>query len=309
MPFQVSANQCNTSCTSGQINCCLTSNPCLNGGTCVPLRSYGIHRYTCNCAPKYHGERCEILDCSQGYHGKLCDKPMKSCKDVASKGSRSTPSPGIYTILDNNFKPFQVFCDFEQAILTSWSWTLVQSYALHENQNFLWTSLREDAPKMPKNPNWLLHRLGKPEMSSIREQSTKWRITCCHDTADGVDYQDYVRGSISEVDLLDFEGKQCVTVDYINIRGQSCRNCTAYVFQKVATFHFPSNKGECDFQTTGFKDCPKIGLRKFESNFGFYGCANELHRCSASPNATTQIWFGAEKALPAWPIDTEHMVD
>ncbi|CAB4026225.1 Hypothetical predicted protein [Paramuricea clavata] len=133
-------------------------------------------------------------------------------------------------------------------------------------------------------------------MQSIRSESTKWRITCCYDTTDDVNHRDYVRGSLSEVDLLHFNGEECVKVDHISVRGQSCRNCTAYAFQKDAIFHFPSKKGNCEFQTNDYKNCSANetnGIMKFESNFGFYGCANAQHHCSANVNATTQTWFGA----------------
>jgi hypothetical protein len=262
----------------------------------VPLRSHNIHRYTCKCPLHYRGERCDILECASGYSGNLCERKIKSCKDVANVSS-FPPSPGIYTILDKFSNPFKVFCDFEKNNSTTWSWTLVQSYALYENDKFLWTSFLKNSPKSKEKQNWSLYRLSKPRMQSIRSESTKWRITCCYDTTDDANHRDYVRGSLSEVDLLHFNHRgECVKVDYISVRGQSCRNCTAYAFQKSAIFHFPSQKGNCEFQTHDYKDCSANKtnvIKKFESNFGFYGCANAQHHCSANVNATTQTWFGA----------------
>ena len=289
---QSSVNPCRETCPSSFINCCLTSNPCFNGGTCVALISHNIQRYACKCPLHYGGDRCEILDCAPGYSGNFCQHEMKSCKDIARANASSTP--GIYTMLDRRSDPFEVFCDFENDNSTIWSWTLVQSYAFHKNSDFLWTSFTTDSPKRKNRPNWSFYRVGQRRMQSIRDKSTKWRITCSYDTTDGVDDRDYVRGSFSEIDMLQFHGEECVKVEYISVRGRSCSNCTAYAFQKTAIFHFPSNKGNCEFQTTDYKSCPNENrLLKFESNFGFYGCANEQHLCSADLYATTQTWFGA----------------
>ena len=297
--FQISEKKCGETCTSPPINCCVTSTPCLHGGTCAPLQSEHPRGYTCQCPLHYRGDRCETLDCASGYAGNLCEHTMKSCKDVA-KASSIQPRPKIYTILDDNLNPFKVFCDFEKQNSAIWSWTLVQSYELYENHRFLWSSLLKDVSKQKHRPNWHLHRHGRSRMLSVRNESTKWRITCSYNTTNGVDYRDYVQGSFSTIDLLHFDGAKCVKVDYISIRGQNCSNCTAFAFQKVAIFHFPSNRGNCEFQLDHYKDCTPSEthkLKKFESNFGFYGCANEEHRCSAHPNATTQTWFGASESM------------
>ena len=38
-------------------NVCLTTRPCLNGGTCVPAA--GSSQYTCQCLPNYLGQNCQ----------------------------------------------------------------------------------------------------------------------------------------------------------------------------------------------------------------------------------------------------------
>ena len=265
--FQTSVNRCEKICPSSPINCCLTSSPCFNGGTCVPtIGPNNIQRYTCKCPQYYHGYRCEI--------------PIKSCKDVtAARASTFPPSPGKYAILDYNSNPFNVFCDFDNhnSTIAVWAWTLVQSYALREK--FLWKPFQRESPKDSERPNWSLYRISKQRMQSIRNESTKWRVTCCYDTTYSVDYRDYVRGTFSNIDILDYYGDGCVKVDYISVRDQSCSNCTAYALQKSAIFNFPRNKGNCDLRTTNFKACPSLEqwLSKFETNFGYYGCANVEH--------------------------------
>ncbi|XP_028391151.1 sushi, von Willebrand factor type A, EGF and pentraxin domain-containing protein 1-like [Dendronephthya gigantea] len=287
----ISENHCEAGCTS-RINCCLISTPCYNGGTCVP---HSTLRFTCKCPLHYRGDRCEILDCAPGYAGENCEREIKSCKDVATS-SGILPLSRIYTILDSFLKTFEVFCDFEndsQSVL--WSWTLVQSYAFYENGKFRWASFLREDPPIINEKNWHLFRLGKTRMESLRKESTKWRVTCCYDTTDGVDYRDYVRASFSEVDPLVFDGEECVRVDHISVRGQQCKNCTAYAFQKNAMFHFRAFNSQCEFKTTGYKQClnERKSHKTIESNFGFYSCANEEHSCSAHMNATTQTWFGA----------------
>ena len=224
--------------------------------------------------------------CNPGYRGPDCDQPIRSCRGYGN-GSRIS---GNYTVLDVNHNTFQVFCDFDKnATIT---WTLIQSYSLHNNEIFKSSSFNEDSPHNQNNPSWSRYRLSKSRMESIQQDSTKWRATCRYET-DGVLYTDYLRVSKAELDILTNIGAQCVNVEYINVRGQNCTGCTAYIRQTPSQIlHFLSKNsidfGQCNFKPFGEQVC------KNRYYFGHYYCTNSEHRCSSSSETTTQNWLGAE---------------
>ena len=189
-------------------------------------------------------------------------------------------------MLDFENKPFNVFCDFNAN--NSKTWTLIQSY--QENKKYLfWRQFSLDYPLNENNPSWSEYRLSKGRMKSIERDSIKWRFTCCYN-ADGVIYTDYAQGKKVEINILDFNGGgRCVKMEYINVLGRACRNCTAYWIQDTSVpFHFNPESFQatkCDFNPTGPLEC-------HEDYFGVYDCQNTQHRCSSSNVATTQTWFG-----------------
>ena len=94
-----------------------------------------------------------------------------------------------------------------------------------------------------------------------------------------------------ELDILTFNGGgECVNVEYINIRGQSCTACAAKFWQGPAQIlHTDSSiRHHCIFKFQESLGCRGLG----EDNFGWYKCINKQHRCSSSDEATTQTWFG-----------------
>ena len=258
------------------VNCCKTSNPFLNGGTCLLSSPNARKRFRCNCANGYTGERCE--------------HPIRSCRGY-SNGRRV---PGNYTVMSVYNKPFIVFCDFDRN--SNMTWTLIQSYSLENNQLFRSLPFYIDSPQNWNNPSWLQYRLSNSRMQFIQQDSKKWRLTCQYET-DGVVYTDYVRLLNSKLDILTYRGVAsgtCVQVEYINIRGYNCTNCTAIGWQMDGMiFHFDNFGGgninvRCDFKLAEPVACGD------QDHFGFYGCVNPKHRCSSSPQATTQTWFGGE---------------
>ena len=44
------------------INLCVTSNPCLNNGSCITITSSNLSSVMCSCAGPYNGDHCEIFD-------------------------------------------------------------------------------------------------------------------------------------------------------------------------------------------------------------------------------------------------------
>ena len=225
--------------------------------------------------------------CNPGYRGPHCDKPIRSCRGYGN-GSRVA---GNYIVLDVNNTSFEVFCDFDKN--SSMTWTLIQSYSIKNNDYFTQRSLYISYPQNENDPSWSRYRLSKSRMESIQQDSTKWRVTCRYET-DGVLYTDYLRVSKAELDILTNIGAQCVNVEYINVRGQNCTGCTAYIRQSpTQILHFKSEaSSQCNFMPFGEQVCKKDYIIGYY--FGFYNCKNSEHRCSSSNETTTQNWLGAE---------------
>ena len=191
-------------------------------------------------------------------------------------------------------KLFDVFCDFD--FISTNAWTLVQSYQLHNKESFEHQPFTMDFSVNATSPCWDVYRLSKFRMESIQDDSGKFRVTCNYDT-DGVVYRDYLQVAINQLDILTFLSVDSyILVEQINIRGQSCNNCTAFIFQGSGSkyilhsdSYFFTGPG-CEFQPTGGLHCGGLG----EDNFDAYLCVNPAHRCFSSPSSTTQTWFGSQ---------------
>ena len=225
--------------------------------------------------------------CSDGYAGRLCEVVVKSCRGYMN-GSRV---PGKYKVFDDTMNLFEVFCDFD----SNMTWTLVQSYQRQNVIDFR-KSFSQDNPRNEDSPRWDSYSLSKSRMASISRDSSKWRQTCQYDT-EGVVYTDYIEASNEKIDILTLHGVFTGTtylrdrheVDYVDVRGQNCRKCTAPIIQGINNpLHLDTYRSTCEFNPTGSLSCGGSG----EDNFGYYGCVNSAHRCSSSPTATTQTWFG-----------------
>ena len=166
------------------------------------------------------------------------------------------------------------------------AWTLIESYALKFNGNFKDKALFVDHPINENSPNWNLYRLSKSRMSRIRDKSTYWRATCDFQKS-GVDYRDYVRAKVSDVDLVVYSGEgTCAKVEYINLRGHVGVGVTVG-FWNSARYHFHT-----DSTYTGCSFDARSGVASSEDNWGFYHNTNSAFRCTSSSEATTQFWYG-----------------
>ena len=169
------------------------------------------------------------------------------------------------------------------------AWTLIESFALKNKglKQFFKYPLRTNAPVNEKSPNWNLYRMSLPQMRHLKSQSSHWRVTCSLPIY-GVDYTDYVRGKFADFNIMTFLGSGvCKKVEYVNIRGHQCVQCTSKWWQVVNTFgpHIDSYSGGCQF-------VPTQGSVFSEDNFGHYGHVNKKFRCTSSPSSTTNWWFG-----------------
>ena len=261
---QENNQQCHEGCNT-PTNCCMISNTCYNGGTCLPRDNYGqkARRFDCKCPVGYKKSRCQ--------------QPIRSCRGY-SDGNRVA---GKYTVIGVDKMSYEVFCDFDDS--STMTWTLVQS----NQRDHKVEALSYDKPFNQDNISWNGYRLSNPRMKSIQEDSTMWRATCQYQEQS---CSDLVRGFNDKMDILtNMDG--CFEVEYIYVRGHSCSNCTVYFQQSDScTFHF---------STLGLKQCKfnqQMKLqhyRPFTDYFGgCYYLKDTTHCCSQSPTATTQIWFG-----------------
>lgn len=277
------------------INCCLTSNPCYNNATCAPTEDIRA-RFKCQCPERFTGKQCG--ECASGYTGQHCQTRITSCRGYAN-GSRI---PGIYDIRpshDYKNKKLKVFCDFEKD--SNISWTLMQSYSLEHSKMYqkpFYTDFPQNVGKLRNNLakiSWFSYRLGKAVMESIQSDSTKWRVTCDFDKNLTAIKTDFMQGSKADVDIMTFNGfGTCKKVDYVNIRGYHCSNCTAVLYQtSVYPFHIDARMSEtkCEFTVENTKWCLLGG----EDSFGLYNCVHPEHRCSATQSSTTNTWLGGSQ--------------
>ena len=269
--MQENNQQCDGGCTT-PINCCITSNPCYNGGTCLP-RDNGQKRRRFYCK------------CPDGYTGYRCQQPIRSCQGYRD-GNRVA---GKYKVFDVNMMSYEVHCDFDDN--SAMTWTLVQSNQRKEKVK----ALSYDEPLNQDNFSWNGYRLSKARMESIQKDSTMWRATCQYQAEQGC--SDLVRGFNDKMDILkNMDG--CSEVEYINVRGHSCVNCTVFFRQtNTCTFHFHLSKtlgSNCEFN--------QQLMEQYKRDLDYFGCYSKedapgnhqdtAHCCSKSSTATTQIWFG-----------------
>ena len=143
-------------------------------------------RFQCTCPTGYTGHRCKVAP------------PPRSCKDVMIV--KQVKTTGIYNITDQQNISFPVYCDFGSK--SGFAWTLIQSHSLLNNDAFNTKALYlHDMPVNQDAPEWNNYRLSMFRMKSIQDVSTHWRATCNFPT-DGVDYHDYWRVSLKNVDLF-----------------------------------------------------------------------------------------------------------
>ena len=167
-------------------------------------------------------------------------------------------------------------------------WMLVMSFS-RENKDmpaFLSNPMYVASPKNKNRPpNWSMYRMGVHLTSSMKKQSTHWRITCSLPQYGVNISKDYVRAAFTDFDLMsDFWG-ECKKVSHISVMGQSCSECTAQWSQRNnATPHIAAVQDDlCDIKSD------KSGY----NYFGSYSSYNPKFRCTESPDSTTNYWFGS----------------
>ena len=147
--------------------------------------------------------------------------------------------------------------------------------------------LKANAPVNELSPNWNIYRMAVTGTKHLASVSTHWRATCDFPNH-GVDYIDYVRGKFTVFDIMKYLGSgACKKIEYADIRGNRCAHCTARWWQQSGrrSPHMVSSYSGCQFNG-------RAGAVAGEDNFNYYDDFNKKFRCSSSPKATTNWWFG-----------------
>lgn len=208
-----------------------------------------------------------------------------------------------YTIEDESGNRYNVFCDFhsEEGV----AWTLIESFSMNNEQPLFRYPFLLDYPLNEQHLNWEFFRLPKKVMVRIGSRSKYWRGSCSYPDY-GVDYRDYVRVRMSDLNPITFVGgltfssDSCILIDFIDIKGTNCENCTTTIFQlSNEMIHIAPWWGryhhDCNFNTANVEyHCP--GTNERARLLGHYlVCSDPSYRCSETPSSTTQIWFGDVK--------------
>lgn len=126
-------------------------------------------------------------------------------------------------------------------------------------------------------------------MQDLKAVSSHWRITC-NFPVKVFNRQDYVKGNFSKFNILSFEGRYaCKFMDYINIKGYNCSQCTAAWWQETGSLlHHDLSLGPCSF---GNSKPPGISVWNADY-FGYYENRDTSFSCSSEHSSTTNHWFG-----------------
>lgn len=267
---------CGGQCTNG---CCRLIT-CLNGGKCVEKCDDVKRKFVCNCPPLYTGKLCET-------------KKPSSCAELTKLGKPS----GIHSITLPSGQDLKVYCDFNTE--PGFVWTLIESFAYEKNVQFQEKPFPVDFPVNPGSPDWKEYRMSHNHMMHIKSHATLWRATCKYDT-DGLQKIDYMTGLLSQTDIFAYTSASvCRRVRYINIRGQSCTDCTTHYNQMTSRHAYvDSHYGKvlgCDWNASPGHVYGQTSYgSSWDDNFGYYMIRNPNHRCSSSSSSTTQWWLGIE---------------
>ena len=257
----------------------MTGNPCLNGGSCVEnCPAPSTDRYRCTC-PEY-------------VEGKNCEFPPKSCRAIydVNPGLES----GVYTLYDDSGATFPAYCDF--AMHDGKVWTLVQSFSFGNLAHFHRSAFFRDNPRNIENPeSWEDYRLSKARFSSIQNNATHFRMTCNYNTQSIQDMVDYMRLKNNVVDFLTYDSYKasvtCIMVEYLNIRGGSCTDCTLAIMHNtnwnIYTSPAENANRKCGWQYVG------VPASTYEEHLGGYETYSSHYRCTSSSTSTTNAWYGS----------------
>ena len=204
----------------------------------------------------------------------------RSCLDHMKHGATRCG----YYVIDDGEERYTVFCDINSEVGAAY--TLVESFALEYNaKGFHKYSFTQNFPVNENSPRWDYYRLTKDRMTRLAGRSTHWRAACNFPQV-GINYKDYVRVKMSELNPVKFIGSgACIPVELIQLRGRLEFSLTAPFWQSNRHLHHDSSIPSCEIKTTP-------NAVSSEDNWGSYSVINPKFSCTSSPQSTTQFWFG-----------------
>ena len=234
----------------------MTSQPCKNSASCVPLNSalsISNSRFTCKCRP--------------GYQGVYCEQPMRSCLDY----NKTKYGVRVHHVIDGNDNVFPVLCSFK----ISKVFNLIQLYKWNEKQSFNDSLINQSLVNV-EDPRKTPYRLSLPRMDNIRKHFTKWRI-----------------GFISKTKNTGHSCWKTIEV-LVNVRQRKCISCLARTTQEIPNgndkitsesecnfTHNESNYCELSINNYGLYCC--IEMDNINNNAWQY--------CQPSTNTNIRIWL------------------
>ncbi|XP_065051798.1 uncharacterized protein LOC135681285 isoform X5 [Rhopilema esculentum] len=272
-PFSISVG--NDSTNGGRLNPLCVSNQNVESGKMKEM----------HCGQPLLGRYVSVF-IDRGENLQVCELEVyqankTSCVHWYRIGARNN---GIYAINGTGLI-HHVYCDFSSE--PNFVWTLVTSFSLANNYLFKNKPLYDNDPISEYEPNWNSYRLAFSVMEYVSSVSTHWRATCSY-PGYGVDYRDYVRAKLSEINPLTYNTYgECRTVELINIRGYSATGQLVKFWQRWDLFFCTDSSYDSCFVLA------KPGSILNEDNFGYYGTVNKDFRCTENSASTTQYWIGA----------------
>ena len=187
----------------------------------------------------------------------------------------------MYQLFDPTTKTmYEVFCDAisEEGFI----WTLIESFSRRNKNEFEDKVFFKDYPKNQEAFTWGKFRLSLLRMTATANRSTHVRATCNFNTEE-LQYKDYFRAKLSDIDVLRLRSEGCKTVEFINIRRYNCTGCTTFFFQKdgyhVHTDSYWAPVVKCQFTNASADAVKSPGG---EDDFGCYKTVNPVHKCVSS---------------------------
>ncbi|XP_032242781.2 uncharacterized protein LOC5516882 [Nematostella vectensis] len=280
--FDLQQNIVKSSHLSPCSNGCCMSNPCKNGATCVELCDHPKEKFSCVCTPSCSGKTCERCN-------------LTSCRDhlVYLRQLGLEMFDGVSQIQTNDGQSFPLFCWLKGQTI----WTLLESFALKhtlefKKLSFLLSARSDDIAFNESSPNWEKYRLSQARMHHVYINATKFRATCAYDQKTTIPGwpRDQMIARLTNYDIMTRKRwGECLRMESIFIRNQSCSNCT------VGILHWPNHyHAHVNFDSDENCFFNPVNSVQNELAFAVYGNVNPESTCCSSPDATTQWWLGHE---------------